>query len=287
MAASGDTSEADYDDRPRGPAEPMQWPPKGTKPAWTPLRLSLTIGSGFALCAVLVLSSNFLNPGVRGAADRISSSNNLKQIGLAVHNYADDWGQLPHNTYAPDGKPLLSWRVHILPYIEQDALYNRFDLDEPWDGPGNIRLLAEMPRIYARPQDRNRLVVQTYYRGFSSPGAVFERRPSHRTPRLLPLLGRFPDPRPGLQLPSLQDGTSETILVVEAGDPVEWTKPDDLDASPGKPFPKMGGMGWRKVFQAAFADGTVRILKLDTPEATLRALVTYNGGEPLPADWMD
>jgi len=285
VAAFGDTSEEDYDDRPRGPEEPMHWPPEGTNPAWSPLKTSLYLGT---ICALVLICGGLMvysDAHVRGpAADRMTSANNLKHIALGIHNYADDWGQLPHNTYTPAGKPLLSWRVHILPYIEQDALYNRFDLDEPWDGPNNIRLLAEMPRIYARPQDRNRLVVQTYYRGFSSPGAVFERRPHHRTPRFLPLLGRFPDPTHGLQIP-FKDGTSETILVVEAGDPVEWTKPDDLDASPGKPFPKMGGLGWRKVFQAALADGSVRSLKLDTPEDTLRALVTHSGGESLPPNW--
>jgi hypothetical protein len=221
---------------------------------------------------------------VRGAGGRMTSVNNLKQIGLAAHTYHDTWGQFPHNTYTSDGKPLLSWRVQILPFIEGEALYNRFDLDEPWDGPSNIRLLAEMPRIYGKPGDRSP-AVRTYYRGFSSPGAVFERRPNQLTPRFLPLLGPFPDPRTGLHVQDFKDGLNTTLLVVEAGDPVEWTKPDDLDASPGKPFPKMGGMGWRKVFQAAFADGSVRALKLDTPEDTLRDLVTYNGGETLPPGW--
>ena len=281
MTASGDPSADDYDDRPRGP-EPV--PPAPAKPTMSPLRLSLTVGAGFGLFALLVVGSNILNPAARGAADRMRSTNNLKEIGLAFHNYHDTWGQFPHNTYTPDGKPLLSWRVHILPYIEQEALYNQFHLDEPWDGPNNIRLLANMPRTYARPADRTRAVAVTYYRGFSSPGAVFERRPNHLTPRFLPLLGRFPDPRAGLRIP-FKDGTSETLLVVEAGDPVEWTRPEDLDASPGKPFPKMGGLGWRTVFQAALADGSVRSLKLDTPEDTLRALVTHGGGEALPADW--
>jgi hypothetical protein len=81
------------------------------------------------------------------------------------------------------------------------------------------------------------------------------------------------------------DPTTETLLVVEAGVPVEWTKPDDLDASPGKPFPKMGGLGWRKVFQAVMADGSIQALRLDLPEPTLRALVTQSGGEALPPGW--
>jgi len=144
-----------------------------------------------------------------------------------------------------------------------------------------------MPRIYAHPGERNRPMTHTYYRGFSSHGAVFECRPGHVQARRIPVFGRVRDPHLGLDLASVEDGRSSTILVVEAGDPVEWTRPDDLDASPGKPFPRMGGMGWRKVFQALMVDGTVRALPLDLSEDTLRALVTHSGGEPLPPGWDD
>jgi len=83
-----------------------------------------------------------------------------------------------------------------------------------------------------------------------------------------------------------QDGTSTTVLVVEAGQPVEWTKPDDLDGSPGKPFPPLGGQRLApQKFQALMADGTVKLLNLNMPETTLRALVTHSGNEALPAGW--
>jgi hypothetical protein len=180
---------------------------------------------------------------------------------------------------------LLSWRVHILPYLEEENLYKRFRLDEPWDGTNNSRLLGEMPRLYMDPANSGlRSAGLTNYRGFSSPGAVFERRPGDVPSQRVTILGAriYPPTRFGLD--SMGDGLPNTILVVEAWDPVEWTKPDDLDASPGQPFPRMGGFRWRKVFQALTADGTVHSLRLDTPEDKLRALVTHSGGEPVTPD---
>jgi hypothetical protein len=182
---------------------------------------------------------------------------------------------LPSNSCGKDGNPLLSWRVHILPFIEHDPLYKQFKLDEPWDGPTNIGLLNLMPRVYLGVTGKAAAPL-TYYRGFSSPGAVFD--------RLLRLDQSRPE-KDRFRLDRFGDPTTETLLVVEAGVPVEWTKPDDLDASPGKPFPKMGGLGWRKVFQAVMADGSIQALRLDLPEPTLRALVTQSGGEALPPGW--
>src|SRR5262245_7993862 len=76
------------------------------------------------------------------------SSNNLEQIGIAMHNYHDVNGNLPTNTIDKSGKPVLSWRVHILPYLEEDKLYQEFKLDEPWDSDNNIKLVDRMPKVY-------------------------------------------------------------------------------------------------------------------------------------------
>jgi Protein of unknown function (DUF1559) len=277
----------DYDDRPDGPAERRQANPRKTPPArpnpWVQgVVLGIVLGL-FGMCIAPVFTGGF---GFQEAAHRIRSTNNLKEIGLAIHNYNDWHGERPHNSYAPDGKPLLSWRVHILPFVEEEALYSRFRLDEPWDSPANRQLLREMPRVYARPMDKpEKRGIKTHYRGFSSSGAVFERRPGDVPSQCVRFLGRTVYPENPFRLDLLQDGSSNTILVVEAWDPVEWTKPDDLDASPAQPFPKMGGFRWKNNFQAVLADGAVRQLKLDTPEATLRALVTHSGNEPLPAGW--
>src|SRR5262245_49190453 len=275
----------DYDDRRDGPADrrqanPRKGPPARPNPWVQGIVLGIVLGV-FGLCIAPVFTGGF-----QDAAHRIRSSNNLKQIGLAIHNYNDWHGDLPHNTYAPDGRPLLSWRVHILPYIEEEALYLRFRLDEPWDSPANRSLLREMPRIYARPMDKpEKRGIKTHYRGFSSPGAVFERRPGDVPSERIRVLGLTVHPADRLRMGTFKDGASDTILVVEAWDSIEWTKPDDLDASPGQPFPRMGGFRWKRIFQAVMADGSVRQLNLDIPEATLRALVTHSGNEPLPAGW--
>jgi Protein of unknown function (DUF1559) len=227
---------------------------------------------------------------IREAANRMSSSNNLKQVGLAFYNYNDANDELPDNSYGPEGKPLLSWRVHILPFIEQDNLYRQFKLDEPWDGPNNIRLLSQMPKIYSQPGSAvGPQAGKTNYRGFSNPGAVFEKRLARnalapKNPFGKAIGGPRNDER--FNLTKFKDRLNETILVVEAGDAVDWTKPDDLDASAGKPFPKLGGMNLKSgLFQALLADGSVKMLKLDLPETTLRALVTHSGGEALPPGW--
>jgi hypothetical protein len=222
---------------------------------------------------------------VQDAVYQTDSRNNLLQISYAIHNFESNYRELPCNTYGPDGKPLLSWRVHLLPLLEEDALYRQFRLDEPWDSPTNIRLLKHMPRVYARPMDRPGMQgIYTYYRGFSSPGAVFERRPGDVPTERVAIFGITVHPPARFRLGSVKDGPSNTIFVVEAGEPVEWTKPDDLDTSPSKPFPKLGGFGWKDEFQAVMGDVRVRSFRLDTPEDKLRALVTHSGGEPVAPD---
>jgi hypothetical protein len=288
--ADDDQHRPDDDDRERRRRRDDDYdrhPPrrKGMSPG---LIIGIIAGVCLLLCGV-PLCIGMLLPAVqnvRGAANRMQSANNMKQITLAVHNYNDTLNELPGNSYGPDGKPLLSWRVHILPYIEQENLYRQFKLDEPWDSPNNARLLNQMPKIYSNPNEPA-LTSKTYYRGFSSPGAVFENRPGTRPVLNKQKMNQAP---PGLLQPfnlgSIKDFPGETILVIEAGDPVEWTKPDDLDAGPGKPFPSLGGMKLqRNRVQVGMLDGQIKMLRDDLPETTWRALVTHSGGEVIPAGW--
>src|SRR5438093_7201056 len=81
---------------------------------------------------------------------RQTSVNNLKQLALAMHNYHDTYGHLPPAALKnKKGKPLLSWRVALLPFVEEDKLYKEFRLDEPWDSAHNKKLLAKMPKLFA------------------------------------------------------------------------------------------------------------------------------------------
>jgi hypothetical protein len=205
---------------------------------------------------------------IRAAAARTQSSNNLKQIALAMHNFHDANGKLPARaTFDKNGKPMLSWRVMILPYIEQDALYKEFKLDEPWDSKHNIKLLDKMPKIYASPQDEECLKKHvTHYQGFVGKGVFFE--------------GKM-----GLNFPAdFPDGTSNTLMIVEARKAVPWTKPEDLPYDANKPLPKLGLPG-AKGFLASLCDGSVRFMSDKVTEKTLRYAITRNDGEVLGEDF--
>jgi hypothetical protein len=198
------------------------------------------------------------------------SQNNLKQIGLAMHNYADANGRLPPAaTHDADGKALLSWRVLILPYIEEGDLYNQFKLDEPWDSENNKKLLEKIPKIYAPVGDvKTKKEHATFYQVFSGKGAAF-------------------DGKEGLRFPAdFPDGTSNTILSVEAGEAVPWSKPDDLTYDPDKKLPKLGGL-FKTGFNVGVCDGSVRFVKKGFNEKTFRLLITRNDGEVASFDDLD
>jgi Protein of unknown function (DUF1559) len=199
------------------------------------------------------------------------SANHLKQLALAMHNYNDAHrGKLPaHAIYSKDGKtPLLSWRVAILPFIEQGDLYNQFKLDEPWDSEHNRALIARMPITYLDPLGRAAAEPgKTHYQVFVGGGAPWDRGPN---PPSLPR--------------TFVDGTSNTILIAEAGEAVTWTKPDDLTYDPNQPLPKLGADPAVGTV-VALADGSVRVIAAKVTEKTLRAAITAAGNETLGPDW--
>ena len=106
---------------------------------------------------------------------RAQTHNNFKRIGLAIHDHADAAsGTLPRDIARPDGTPLLSWRVAILPYLEEENLHRQFKLDEPWDGPTNLPLLAKMPRIYLDPRAPTTPSGLTHFQAFIGPRTMFD-----------------------------------------------------------------------------------------------------------------
>jgi hypothetical protein len=201
----------------------------------------------------------------------------LTQIGNAIHKYHDAHGAFPNNTYenrGPQSRPLLSWRVHILPFLNQDALYRQFKLDEPWDSPNNRPLLARMPAVYASPQAHARAGDgKTHYRGFNQQGAVF-------------LKPQFPGaPVQKVRIPDVMDGTSNTLLIVEAGEAVEWTRPDDLEFPRGRPRPALGLNPNSQFVMVLTVDGSPRKLRRQIADDTLRLLIMRADGQVLPEQW--
>ena len=205
---------------------------------------------------------------VRAAAARTQSINNLRQIALAVINYADAHnGTLPPAAVVDKaGRPLLSWRVLILPYVEQDTLYRQFKLDEPWDGPTNKTLLDRMPAVFKMPQATKAKATETHYQAFVGKGAAFELIRGTRYPA------------------DFSDGTSNTILVATAAAPVPWTKPDDMAFDPDADMTRLLAY-FPDVAHAAMADGSARALSRSISRKTLAGAITRGGGEVLGPDF--
>ncbi len=207
----------------------------------------------------------------REAARRAQCTNNLKQIGLAMMNYESANGNLPASaTVDAAGKPLLSWRVMILPYIDQGPLYDKFKLDEPWDSPNNKQLIPYMPITYACPSDAALLTTSkglTKYRVCESKGTMFEGKKSWK-------------------LADIVDGTSNTIAVFESSQETIWTKPDepDIELEQLQKIKTMLGSKHPGGINAMFGDGSVRFIKSSVDGSILKALFTRGGGEIVRSD---
>ena len=213
----------------------------------------------------------------RAANRRAVSMNNLKQIGLALHNYNAANNAFPAQVLygGKTGKVPYSWRVAILPYIEQQELYKAYNFDEPWDGPNNRKLLDKMPAIYSHPDGNGTPSSQskTSYFTFAGPTTALYSgpRPEREADRIEPQVQQF------------TDGTSNTIMVVEAQRDIPWTKPEDIPFDPNVPLPELGGFT-PDGFNALFADGSVRYITKSIAPQVLKALITRAGGEVISSD---
>jgi len=195
----------------------------------------------------------------------------LKQIGLAFHNYHDTYDTFPP-AYIPDkdGKPMHSWRVLILPFMEEQALYNRYNFDEPWDSPGNLAVTNTAIPAYkcpsCPPSGGSGSPTETNYMVITGAKTVFDGAKAASTR-------------------DITDGTSNTILVVEvAGTGVNWAEPVDLDAGTMQ-FPNVGSGSTGPDshhsggFNAALCDGSMRFLSDTINPQTFDALITKAGAE--------
>jgi prepilin-type processing-associated H-X9-DG protein len=203
---------------------------------------------------------------VRAAAERTQSSNNLKLMALAMHNYHSTYAHLPPAAGGPGMNNGLSWRVSILPYLGEDVLYKQFNLNEAWDSPHNKKLLTRMPRVYAMPGATDGPGM-TRYRVFVGTTAAFAPlRPAGEETH-------------GRRFRDFTDGLSNTILIVEAADLVEWTRPSELVYAPGEALPTLSSL--YGAANVAMADGSVHRIGAETRPAELQAMITINGGEPV------
>jgi prepilin-type processing-associated H-X9-DG protein len=225
-------------------------------------------------CAVGCLISELARAvwAAREAARRAQCACNYCQILLALNNYHDTWNAFPP-AYVADasGKPMHSWRVLILPFVEQSNLYAQYDLSEPWNGPHNIKLQGSMPTIFACPSRFSDPTNLTSYVAITGPGTLFPGAGSAK-------------------IADVTDGTANTLMVVEVANlEVPWTAPLDLDVrtmslrinDPKRPGISSKHPGGANV---GFADGSTRFAWDSISPGNLRSLMTIAGGEGIAAN---
>lgn len=205
-------------------------------------------GDSFSNLAFLTLSSgpivwDFNFNQIQGVGAR------MNRIGAALESYHRDHGAYPPSySVSPDGKPLLSWRVHLLPYLGEDGLYNQFNLNEPWDSEQNKPLSTRLPSIFGTDRGEGP-AGETGYLAISAKGGFFE----------MPEQGADQAPPRGRKMVELGDDANGTILVVNVDQDsrVLWSKPGDFDEITMEPMAKFKRVSGRKFF-ALMADGKVR-----------------------------
>jgi hypothetical protein len=236
------------------------------KPVRTGEQVTISIDTQGSWATTGILAALLL-PAVqaaREAARRNASINNMRQIGLALLNHHDIYKSFPARAIVDkQGKPLLSWRVQILPYIEENELYKQFRLDEPWDSEHNKKLLAKMPTVYRNPNLPDD--TKTNYLVPVGEDTIFSGEE-------------------GARLRDIRDGTSKTIMVVEvdADRAVPWTKPDDYEVEAKDPLAGLGHFRAGDIFLAAFADCSVRPISSDVGAEIVLRLLKKADGNPVP-----
>lgn len=199
-------------------------------------------------------------------ANRALSAKNLVRIGIAAHNYHDAYATLPDDVTDKNGKALLSWRVRILPYLDQQALYREFKLDEAWDSAHNKKLLARMPAVFASPRVALKGKGNTVYQGFHGADGGFGRGQA-------------------LRLTSITDGTSNTIMAAETSVGVPWTRPGGVAFNRKAALPDLGKAYGKRPLVVMY-DGATRLLDLEKlTAATLTNAICPNDGMVLGGDW--
>lgn len=238
-------------------------------PAQHTLRRGLTLIEVLVVITIVCVLIALLWPAVstpRTSARRMQCKNNLKQIGLALHNYHDAYGTFPPAyTVDADGNKLHSWRTLILPFFDQASLYESIDLTKPWDDPVNAAAL-EM-----------KLKLSRFDSMFACPSAKLA--PNHTT--YLALVGEnaaFPFDR-GRPIKEFTDGSSNTWLVIEvdAAHAVHWMQPQDADEALLLSLNEQTEWSHPRGFHALFGDGSVQFQLATLTANERRQFLTVSG----------
>jgi hypothetical protein len=265
-AVSGSSELARHPSAPRGFRDGLAW--------------------GCAIPFIMITALSILVPSLIHSPEAYRHSNcknNLKQIGLALHNYYDQEGTFPDSQFVSDGSPARSWRVEMLPFVDHKPLFDSYDQTQTWNSETNTPVATQNVSTYICPS-----VPAAYQR--DTQGRWYTAYATVNGPNTA-----FPNGK-GLALKEIPDGSSNTVLIAEAcGQQIVWTEPQDIQTTtttaginlPGsKPHQSPGiwssyhtGVARKGLAFTLFVDGSVRALSVDTDPQVLRAITTANGGE--------
>ncbi|MFO0902464.1 MAG: DUF1559 domain-containing protein [Pirellulales bacterium] len=278
-----------YGGAPGYPGAPAYGAPAPAKSSGKGMLLTIVgVAAGVLLLMVLGLAA-LLIPAIssaRQAARRVQSGNNMKMIGLAMHNYHDTYGNFP---LAGSDEPAyglqMSWRVRLLPFVEQGSMFNQIDFNQPWNAGQNAQFNNSMPNVYqspaAPPSNSNTVYVALVdsYRAPPPGGKSNGKPPAANDAQPSPIFSH--DGR-ATGMARIIDGTSNTLLFVEADaeQAVPWMAPQDIVFDPQQPKRGIGKLHG-KGFQVMMADGSVRFVANEVDDQVMRNLVHKNDGNPV------
>ena len=234
--------------------------------------VAIAVGvSACAICLIIGILVALLVPAVqkvREAAARQQTMNNMKQIGMAWHNHEATFKVFPApngSRLGPPGQTDVSWRVTVLPFIEQQNLFAMYDPKVAWDHPNNRQIAGSTVMLYESKLRPTMDLTQTHFQVFTGPNTM------------------FPDLKNTIRMAEIVDGTSNTFMFVEAQTPVPWAKPADIVMAPNAPI----GVPPER-FLVTFMDGSVHMIdRRRANDASLRMLIDHRDGMVVPAGAID
>lgn len=241
------------------------------------IRCGVTLGELLVVIVtiVVVFFMLYTKNSHQGVSDRLQDISHLKQISLAMLNYHSQHDQFPEDIKNEQGEPILSWRVRLLPYLDQAAIYRKFDLTQPWDSEQNIKLASTEITTFRLPNRHESFKEGMFHTCYLIPIG----QETEDSPRTLCTENNC------VSWDEIEDGSSQTLMVVAAKEEymVPWTKPDGFQFNPEKPR-EVFGEYYPGLFLVAFVDGSVRVISPEITDDELLGMFTINGGEPPPEE---